>query len=194
MACACTYRLEVRCISLVYTWIRALDLALDALESDPANRGLLRLVGGFNQKTVPHLLGFKLAHYRTTSVAKYHRAALRSALKNKVIGVLVRSDLARYVRSHGTSGQLGSMGEVQSAGPRPPLVRVFLCVSQSVSLSISLSVSLSQGVWRYCHRRTIWLCVVVLLLSLRLNSPGRQNYFRCYIVLLLLVITSISQR
>ncbi|CAN0009641.1 unnamed protein product, partial [Ectocarpus fasciculatus] len=64
---------------------RSLDLTLDALESDPANLGLLRLVGNFNKDSIPQVVGFKLAHYRTPSVAKYHRAAMRSALKKKEI-------------------------------------------------------------------------------------------------------------
>ncbi|CAM9136680.1 unnamed protein product, partial [Hapterophycus canaliculatus] len=64
---------------------RSLDLTLDALESDPYNRGLLRLVGNFGKGSVPHVVGFKLAHYRNPSVAKYHRASVRTALKNKEI-------------------------------------------------------------------------------------------------------------
>lgn len=62
---------------------RSLDLTLDALEANPSNHGLLRLVGVFSKDSIPHIVGFKLAHYRSPSVAKYHRATVRAALKNK---------------------------------------------------------------------------------------------------------------
>lgn len=44
------------------------------------------MVGKFNKDSVPHVVGFKLAHYRHPAVAKYHRATVRAALKNKVSG------------------------------------------------------------------------------------------------------------
>ncbi|CAM9203719.1 unnamed protein product, partial [Laminaria digitata] len=62
---------------------RSLDLTLDALESDPSNLGLLRLVSNFNKDSVPHVIGFKLRHYRHPFVAKVHRARVRDALNKK---------------------------------------------------------------------------------------------------------------
>lgn len=63
---------------------RSLDLILDALESDPSNRGLLRLVDNFKRDSVPHVVGFKLGHYRDAFVGKVHRARAREALNKKV--------------------------------------------------------------------------------------------------------------
>lgn len=71
---------------------RSLDLTLDALEADPSNQGLLRLVGNFNEESVPHVVGFKLGHYRNPFVAKVHRARAREAL-NKQVGMA--SDVKR---------------------------------------------------------------------------------------------------
>ena len=68
------------------------------MESDPSNRGLLRLVGNFDKASVPHVVGFKLAHYRNPSVAKYHRATVRAALKSKASGE------GRGVRGFGWEG------------------------------------------------------------------------------------------
>lgn len=67
-----------------WTVCRSLDLTLDALESDPSNRGLLRLVDNFNKDSVPNVVGFKLRHYRDSFVAKVHRARAREAFKRKV--------------------------------------------------------------------------------------------------------------
>ena len=58
---------------------------MDAFENDPSNRGLLRLVGRFSKDSLPHVLDFKLRHYRDPFVRKVYRARAREAFNKKVM-------------------------------------------------------------------------------------------------------------